>query len=175
MTHLLHTVRDLSVRWKIILPFVLLATVTWFVAASILERSSTEAITTQSRAEARRVSDAAAHHLALRVRFIGREVAIQCLQAEVFDGHVTAENTVDATRPGIPEMYIPRMFTRFFRVPEQSMKAHGSGLGLYICKQIIEKHCGSIKVSSSNSGTTFSISLPYSLSCEKVLTEEANL
>jgi signal transduction histidine kinase len=76
--------------------------------------------------------------------------------------------------PGIPEMYIPRMFTRFFRVPEQSMKAHGSGLGLYICKQIIEKHCGFIKVSSSNSGTTFSISLPYSLSCEKELTEEAN-
>ena len=106
MTHLLHTVRDLSVRWKIILPFVLLATVTWFVAASILERSSTEAITTQSRAEARRVSDAAAHHLALRVRFIGREVAIQCLEAEVFVGHVTAENTVDAIRPGITEMFM---------------------------------------------------------------------
>ena len=77
--------------------------------------------------------------------------------------------------PGIPEMYLSRMFTRFFRVPEQSMKAHGSGLGLYICKQIIEKHCGSIKVSSSNSGSTFTISLPYSLSNEQILAEEAQL
>jgi len=66
--------------------------------------------------------------------------------------------------PGIPDVYMPRIFTRFFRVPEQSMKAHGTGLGLYICKQIIEKHEGTISVSSSSFGTTFSIGLPMTLS-----------
>lgn len=65
--------------------------------------------------------------------------------------------------PGIPEVYLPRIFSRFFRVPEQSMKAHGSGLGLYICKQIIEKHEGTLSVSTSSSGTTFTIGLPINL------------
>lgn len=69
--------------------------------------------------------------------------------------------------PGIPDMYLPMLFTRFFRVPESSMKAHGSGLGLFICKQIIENHEGSIEVSSSPSGTTFTITLPLQLSAQR--------
>lgn len=75
--------------------------------------------------------------------------------------------------PGIPEIYQPRIFTRFFRVPEQSMKAHGTGLGLFICKQIIENHEGSITVSSSQTGTNFRISLPFALSTKKITTEES--
>ncbi len=69
--------------------------------------------------------------------------------------------------PGISEVYLPMLFTRFFRVPESSMKAHGSGLGLFICKQIIEHHEGSIEASSSASGTTFTITLPLRLSAQR--------
>jgi signal transduction histidine kinase len=75
--------------------------------------------------------------------------------------------------PGIPEIYQPRIFTRFFRVPEQSMKAHGTGLGLFICKQIIENHEGTISVSSSHSGTNFNISLPFALVTKKITAEES--
>jgi nitrogen-specific signal transduction histidine kinase len=57
-------------------------------------------------------------------------------------------------------------------VPETSMKAHGSGLGLFICKQIIDSHEGSISVSSSSAGTTFKISLPYELTKKQILTED---
>jgi signal transduction histidine kinase len=74
---------------------------------------------------------------------------------------------------GIPEIYQSRIFTRFFRVPEQSMKAHGTGLGLFICKQIIENHEGTISVSSSPSGTNFKISLPFTLLTKKISTEES--
>lgn len=73
--------------------------------------------------------------------------------------------------PGIPEQYHSRIFTRFFRVPEQSMKAHGSGLGLFICKQIIEHHHGKISVSSSEDGTVFSISLPLELDARELTAE----
>ncbi len=74
--------------------------------------------------------------------------------------------------PGIPEVYQPRIFTRFFRVPETSMKAHGSGLGLFICKQIINSHQGTISVASSKSGTTFKICLPLKLTRNERKTEE---
>lgn len=74
--------------------------------------------------------------------------------------------------PGIPQAYHSKIFTRFFRVPEHSMKAHGSGLGLFICKQIIDNHEGSITVSSSNEGTTFKIKLPFEMSKSRTEIEE---
>jgi two-component system sensor histidine kinase KdpD len=62
--------------------------------------------------------------------------------------------------PGIPSAYISKIFTRFFRIPERSLDVHGSGLGLSICKQIIEMHKGEITAESSDAGTTFIIKLP---------------
>lgn len=62
---------------------------------------------------------------------------------------------------GISEKYLDQIFNRFFRVPEQSIKVHGSGLGLSICKEIIEHHSGEITASSPpGHGLTFSIRLP---------------
>ncbi len=63
--------------------------------------------------------------------------------------------------PGIPEKYLKHVFNRFFRVPDQSPSVHGSGLGLFICKQIIQAHNGGIEIeSSAGQGTTFKIFLP---------------
>ena len=62
---------------------------------------------------------------------------------------------------GIPEKYLPYIFERFFRIPEQNPVIHGSGLGLFICKQIIEAHGGKIgAISHPNRGTTIRIQLP---------------
>ncbi len=63
--------------------------------------------------------------------------------------------------PGIPAQYLPHMFERFFRNPEQAINVHGTGLGLYICRQIIEAHKGQITLESTiGKGTTFYINLP---------------
>ncbi len=61
---------------------------------------------------------------------------------------------------GIPREYLPYIFERFYRVPgERSIP--GTGLGLYICKQIIEAHGGKIWAESTlGLGTTFFIELP---------------
>lgn len=73
----------------------------------------------------------------------------------------TLEIEYSDTGPGIPEKFLPFVFTRFFRDPEQSIKIHGSGLGLSICKQIVESHDGKINVfSPAGSGALFRISLP---------------
>lgn len=67
--------------------------------------------------------------------------------------------------PGIPGEHLDNLFKRFYRVPEKSSVVRGTGLGLYICRQIVEAHQGSISVSSTvGKGTTFLIELP----CESV-------
>ncbi len=59
---------------------------------------------------------------------------------------------------GINENYIDKIFNMFYRATE---KSDGSGLGLYIVKEIVDKLNGSIKVSSVlNKGTRFVIRLP---------------
>ena len=66
--------------------------------------------------------------------------------------------------PGISEKYLDQIFDRFFRDPDQSLKTHGSGLGLSICKEIIERHAGKIIASSPpGQGLTFSIQLPIDI------------
>jgi signal transduction histidine kinase len=61
--------------------------------------------------------------------------------------------------PGIPDESLPLIFDRFYRV--RSEKATGTGLGLYICKQIIDAHRGKIWAESTlGEGTTFFIELP---------------
>lgn len=61
---------------------------------------------------------------------------------------------------GIPEEFIPFLFERFYRVPGERTVT-GTGLGLYICKQIVMAHHGKIWVESElDKGTTFYIELP---------------
>lgn len=63
--------------------------------------------------------------------------------------------------PGIAQEHLGHLFERFYRVPETRIANHGTGLGLYICKEIIHGHGGEISVSSEVSkGTTFIITLP---------------
>lgn len=63
--------------------------------------------------------------------------------------------------PGIPQRYLSHIFDRFFRNPELEPYVHGSGLGLFICKKIIQAHNGKIYATSTvGQGTTFHITLP---------------
>jgi signal transduction histidine kinase len=62
--------------------------------------------------------------------------------------------------PGIPKESLPLIFERFYRVRGEK-SVTGTGLGLYICKQIILAHRGKIWAESSpGQGTTFFIQLP---------------
>ena len=78
--------------------------------------------------------------------------------AELSDG-VRIE--VSDTGPGIPEKYQAKIFDRFFRIQGSQQTTRGTGLGLFICKQIIQAHNGKIDlVSRVGKGSTFSIYLP---------------
>ncbi len=60
---------------------------------------------------------------------------------------------------GIPVAEQPKLFSRFFRVSENTYP--GLGLGLYICKEIINRHSGTMDFQSEEGkGSTFSFSIP---------------
>jgi two-component system sensor histidine kinase BaeS len=71
------------------------------------------------------------------------------------------------TGPGVPENALPQLFDRLFRVESsRSRDSGGSGLGLSICRQIIENHDGKIWADSSTlGGLCIGISLPLQRSC----------
>jgi PAS domain S-box-containing protein len=64
---------------------------------------------------------------------------------------------------GISAPRVPRLFERFYRVPDSSDNAAGLGLGLAISRALVVAHGGSIEVESTvGRGSTFTIVLPFS-------------
>jgi signal transduction histidine kinase len=75
------------------------------------------------------------------------------------DGSARVRITIADNGHGISAATLPRIFEPFFTTKGST----GNGLGLWVCRQIIEKHGGSIRVRSRTiepHGTTFSIILP---------------
>jgi len=60
---------------------------------------------------------------------------------------------------GIEKEYRKRIFRRFYRIQdEETRETKGSGLGLFIVKQAVEKHKGKIMISDNEpKGTVFTI------------------
>lgn len=70
--------------------------------------------------------------------------------------------TIRDTGIGIPEQDLPKIFDRFYRVDKaRSRMDGGSGLGLSICKHIVDRHHGTVDVESKlGEGTKFKIRFP---------------
>ncbi len=69
-------------------------------------------------------------------------------------------NIIDSGK-GIDPSILPKLFGKFVT---KSVKAKGTGLGLYLCKAIVEAHGGTISGANnaSGEGATFSFTLPVS-------------
>ncbi|XDD45127.1 ATP-binding protein [Leptospira sp. WS39.C2] len=91
------------------------------------------------------------------------------LQAMSFQGKLTIITkhsgdhvivTVEDNGPGIPESIKNRIFEPFFTTKPLG---EGSGLGLDICRKIVERHSGSIQFESNPGKTIFTIELPIQI------------
>lgn len=84
------------------------------------------------------------------------------------DAGESVEVLVTDEGPGVPAEYRERIFEKYFRVEHQkdggepSHGPRGAGMGLYLCRQIVEAHGGEIRCSagSAGKGTTITLSLP---------------
>jgi two-component system sensor histidine kinase BaeS len=72
------------------------------------------------------------------------------------------ELSLDDSGPGLEPDQLSRLFERFYRVEgSRSRAGGGSGLGLSICRNIVEAHQGSISAQSSNlGGLRIQVTLP---------------
>ena len=73
-----------------------------------------------------------------------------------------AEISVRDTGSGIPAETLPHIFEKFFSTKSvDSQGQGGTGLGLALCKDVIESHKGRIRVETAiGHGTTFTVKLP---------------
>ena len=84
------------------------------------------------------------------------------LQVSVYREEDNAILQVTDTGVGIPEDSIPHLFERFYRVDKaRARKSGGSGLGLSIVRNMVERNGGAITVSSTlGEGSTFTVAFP---------------
>jgi signal transduction histidine kinase len=88
---------------------------------------------------------------------------------EVSSNNGLANLAVKDHGPGISPDNLECIFDSFHRIHDHTPTT-GLGLGLYITKEIIEAHRGSIRVESQiGSGATFKIELPLSTHASKTM------
>jgi two-component system phosphate regulon sensor histidine kinase PhoR len=69
--------------------------------------------------------------------------------------------TVRDTGVGIPREQLSRIFERFYQVQSGNQKASGAGLGLFLVKEMVRLHQGTIEVESEpGRGAAFTVRLP---------------
>lgn len=93
------------------------------------------------------------------------------------ENHALLLIQVSDTGVGIAEKDLPFIFDEFSQVINNKRVdwQKGSGLGLPICKKLVEIHDGKITVASIfGQGTTFSVELPYLIARENKETVSAN-
>lgn len=85
---------------------------------------------------------------ALRYTNAGGQVHVAITE----DDHAVYVDVQDSFPP-VPAPLLPHLFDRFFRVdPSRSRQSGGAGLGLALCKRIVETHGGTIEASRSPLG-----------------------
>jgi signal transduction histidine kinase len=87
------------------------------------------------------------------------EIKIYC--RELADVNGMYEICIEDNGIGFDPRYVDKIFLPFQRLHGRSSEYEGVGMGLAICKKIVERHGGKITASSElGKGSTFIVTLP---------------
>lgn len=114
-------------------------------------------------ADAARLQQVVWNLLTNAIKFTPKGGQVHVLTQRV-NSHI--ELSVSDTGIGIPDSYLPHVFDRFSQRDSSITRSYGGlGLGLAICKQLVELHGGSIRAASAgeDKGSTFFVHLPLSI------------
>jgi len=110
------------------------------------------------RMDAGRIKEVLVHLLENAAKYSGPDTPIR-ITAEVKGGTLTT--SVADRGPGIDDFEQSLVFEKFYRGRNQRVQVHGTGMGLAICKAIVEAHRGRIGLTSQlGHGSVFYFSLP---------------
>jgi two-component system sensor histidine kinase KdpD len=93
------------------------------------------------------------------VKYSPEKTTIQIVARQVQD--LAVRVTISNQSPPIPEEHLDHIFDKFFRITAAD-RVTGSGLGLSICKGIVEAHAGRIWARNMPGGFAFNFTLPLS-------------
>ncbi len=111
-----------------------------------------------ARMDSARIKEVLVHLLENAAKYSPAGTPIR-ITAEVKNATLTT--SVADRGPGIDDFEQPLVFEKFYRGQNQRVQVHGTGMGLAICKAIVEAHGGRIGVTSQlGHGSVFYFSLP---------------
>jgi PAS domain S-box-containing protein len=113
-----------------------------------------------------RLQQVAWNLLSNAIKFTPKRGKVQVILARI-NSHV--EITVSDTGQGIPAEFLPHVFERFTQRDSSSTRAYqGLGLGLAICRHLVELHGGSIHAESEgeDKGSSFRVKLPLAIAID---------
>jgi signal transduction histidine kinase len=109
--------------------------------------------------DAYRIRQVLANLIGNAIKFTARHGEVR-LRADVDSKAAAVWIAVTDTGVGIPPDALPHVFDRFWHARRQA-EARGTGLGLWITKEIVEAHDGRVRVESEpGRGSTFTFTLP---------------
>lgn len=110
--------------------------------------------------EQRELQSALSNLVSNAVRYTPAGGHIEVLVEQGTEGNLTLE--VKDTGPGIAVEHLPRLTERFYRVDRsRSRESGGTGLGLAIVKHVMQRHGGSLSITSElGRGSSFKLQFP---------------
>jgi signal transduction histidine kinase len=122
-----------------------------------ITRTQTLQTTSRFFSDARRIAVIINNLLANAIQYRNKTNELQ-IDIQVFTSDESAIITIKDNGSGIKKDILPKIYTMFYRGTEESQ---GSGLGLYIVKEIVDKLGGGITITSENGkGTTVTLTIP---------------
>lgn len=109
-------------------------------------------------ADAQKLESVFTNLIANAVKYVKDDTGKVEIDLHVHDQKVVID--VMDNGPGIPEEDQKMIFIRFFQGKNAKQKKGGTGIGLYLVKEFVTLHGGTVQVSGRNPGTTFTVILP---------------